>query len=64
MRRLEESVRQGLQWRNLHQLRHSALTRDAEHGTGTPMLMKRSGHTSVRSLAKYAHVSDEVLMRH
>jgi integrase len=28
----------------LHQLRHSALTHDAEDGTGTPMLMARSGH--------------------
>ncbi len=27
----------------LHQLRHSALTHDAEFGTGTPMLMARSG---------------------
>jgi integrase len=48
----------------LHQLRHSALTHDAELGTGTPMLMARSGHTSVRSLAKYARVSVEALQRH
>jgi len=48
----------------LHQLRHSALTHDAEDGTGTPMLMARSGHTSVRSLAKYAKVSAEALQRH
>ena len=48
----------------LHQLRHSALTHDAEDGTGTPMLMARSGHTSVRSLAKYARVSAEALARH
>ena len=48
----------------LHQLRHSALTHDAEDGTSTPMLMKRSGHTSVRSLAKYARVSTEALQRH
>ena len=48
----------------LHQLRHSALTHDAEQGTGTPMLMARSGHTSVRSLAKYARVSAEALARH
>ena len=48
----------------LHQLRHSALTHDAEQGTGTPMLMARSGHTSVRSLAKYARVSAEALTRH
>lgn len=38
----------------LHQLRHSALTHDAEDGAGTPILMARSGHTSVRSLAKHA----------
>lgn len=48
----------------LHQLRHSALTHDAEDGTGTPMLMARSGHTSVRSLARYARVSAEALARH
>jgi integrase/recombinase XerD len=47
----------------LHQLRHSALTHDAEDGTSTPMLMARSGHTSVRSLAKYARVSAEALAR-
>jgi len=48
----------------LHQLRYSALTHDAEDGTGTPMLMARSGHTSVRSLAKYARVSAEALARY
>ena len=31
----------------LHQLRHSALTHDAEAGASTPMLMAKSGHTSV-----------------
>lgn len=48
----------------LHQLRHSALTHAAEDGTSTPMLMARSGHTSVRSLVKYARVSAEALRRH
>jgi integrase len=48
----------------LHQLRHSALTHDAEDGTSTPMLMARSGHTSVQSLAGYARVSAEALQRH
>jgi integrase/recombinase XerC/integrase/recombinase XerD len=48
----------------LHQLRHSALTHGAEDGTPTPMLMARSGHTSVRSLAKYARVSAEALRQH
>jgi len=48
----------------LHQLRHSALTHDAEDGTSAPMLMARSGHTSVRSLVRYARVSVEALQRH
>jgi integrase len=50
--------------RTLHQLRHSALTHEAEKGTSTPMLMARSGHTSVRSLQRYARVSVEALQRH
>jgi integrase len=48
----------------LHQLRHLALTHDAEDGTGAPMLMAHSGHISVRSLAKYARVSAEALAWH
>ncbi|MEU3528802.1 site-specific integrase [Streptomyces sp. NPDC038707] len=47
----------------LHQLRHSALTHAAEEGASTPMLMALSGHTSVRSLAKYARPSAEALAR-
>jgi len=47
----------------LHQLRHSALTHDAEDGASTPMLMAKSGHTSVASLARYARPSAEALGR-
>ncbi|WP_236567281.1 tyrosine-type recombinase/integrase [Nocardia sp. CY41] len=47
-----------------HQWRHSRLTHAAEDGASTPVLMKSSGHTSVRSLAKYARVSDEELRRY
>jgi len=47
----------------LHQLRHSALTHAAEEGASTPLLMAYSGHTSVRSLAKYARISAEALAR-
>jgi integrase/recombinase XerC/integrase/recombinase XerD len=47
----------------LHKLRHSRLTHAAEDGASTPMLMKLSGHTSVRSLTKYARVTDEGLVR-
>nr|BFE37814.1 hypothetical protein GCM10010200_100650 [Actinomadura rugatobispora] len=46
-----------------YQLRHSGLTHAAEDGASTPMLMALSGHTSVRSLAKYARVSAEALGR-
>ncbi|MET7937795.1 tyrosine-type recombinase/integrase [Streptomyces sp. NPDC005322] len=45
-----------------HVLRHSGLTHAAEKGASTPVLMKLSGHTSVRGLAKYARVSDEGLL--
>jgi integrase/recombinase XerC/integrase/recombinase XerD len=47
----------------LHQLRHSGLTYAAEDGASTLMLMALSGHTSVRSLAKYARVWAEALGR-
>ncbi|MBH0780378.1 tyrosine-type recombinase/integrase [Nocardia bovistercoris] len=46
----------------LHQLRHSRLTHAAEDGASTPMLMTLSGHTSVRSLTKYARPSKEALL--
>ena len=36
--------------------RHSVLPHDAEDGTPTPMLMARSGHTSMRSLVRYARM--------
>ena len=45
----------------LHQLRHSALTHAAEEGASTATLMAYSGHTTVRSLARYARVSAEAL---
>ena len=48
---------------NLHQLRHSALTHDAEAGMSTPLMMAKSGHTSVASLARYARPSAEALQR-
>jgi integrase/recombinase XerC/integrase/recombinase XerD len=47
----------------LHQLRHSALTHDSEDGASTPMLMAKSGHTSVASLARYARPLPEALAR-
>lgn len=49
----------------LHQLGRRALTHDEVWAeSAVLMLMARSGHTSVRSLAKYARVSAEALARH
>jgi integrase len=48
----------------LHQLRHSALTHEAEDGTNTPMLLARSRHASVRSLERYARPSPEAVARY
>ncbi|MDQ6949628.1 MAG: site-specific integrase [Actinomycetota bacterium] len=47
----------------LHQLRHSTLTHAAEAGANTSTLLSYSGHTSAASLARYARVSPEALMR-
>lgn len=63
-RQAEEVFKAASGGATLHQLRHSALTHAAEDGTSTPMLMARSGHVSVRSLARYAHVSAEALRHH
>jgi integrase/recombinase XerC/integrase/recombinase XerD len=62
-RQAEDLFRQASDGATLHQLRHSALTHAAEDGWSTVELMARSGHSSVRSLARYARVSPEALQR-
>src|SRR5919198_3686642 len=47
----------------LHQLRHSALTHMAEDGASAPMLMTKSRHQSITSLARYARPGVEALQR-
>jgi integrase len=47
----------------LHRLRHSALTHLAEDGASAPMLMTKSRHRSIASLARYARPSIEALQR-
>lgn len=47
----------------LHQLRHSALTHDAEDGWDVTMLKAKSGHSSLRSLERYARPGAEALAR-
>ncbi len=62
-RQAEDLFKEASGGATLHQLRHSALTHDAEAGASTPMLMAKSGHTSVASLARYARPSAEALAR-
>ncbi len=62
-RQAEQMFKDATGGATLHQLRHSALTHDAEDGASTPMLMTKSGHTSVTSLARYARPSAEALAR-
>ena len=49
---------------DLHQLRHSMLTHEAENGTSTPTLLARSRHASVRSPERYARPGPEAVARH
>ncbi|CAI7976793.1 Tyr recombinase domain-containing protein [Frankia sp. Hr75.2] len=48
----------------LHQLRHAALTHDAESGTSTPMLLARSRHATARSLERYARPGVDAVASH
>jgi integrase/recombinase XerD len=61
-RRAAHLFQQATGW-TLHQLRHSALTHEAEDGTNTPMLLARSRHASVRSLERYARSSPAAVAR-
>ncbi|MEO6086674.1 MAG: tyrosine-type recombinase/integrase [Umezawaea sp.] len=47
----------------LHDLRHSGLTHRSEDGMSAPMLMAKSGHRDIRSLARYARPSIEAVRR-
>lgn len=48
----------------LHQLRHSALTHDAEDGTSDSLLMARSGHRNRRSLGRYTQPGVDAVAAH
>jgi integrase/recombinase XerC/integrase/recombinase XerD len=47
----------------LRQLRHSALTHDAEDRAPALLLMTKSGHASIRTLGKYARPGTEALAK-
>jgi site-specific recombinase XerD len=60
------AIRERTLWRLLYETaaRSAEVLRlDAEGGASTPMLMAKSGHTSVASLARYARPSAEALAR-
>lgn len=56
-RSAEEIIRKASGGWTLHQVRRSAITHLAEDNVALPMLMAKSGHTSLRSLQKYARPS-------
>jgi site-specific recombinase XerD len=47
----------------LHQIRHSRLTHLAETGTSAPLLMAKSRHQDLRTLARYARPGVEAVAR-
>jgi integrase len=46
-----------LQDLHFHDLRHTAITRLAEHGLSTLELASISGHKSLNMLSRYTHIS-------
>ena len=54
----EVRVASGLTWFRQYDTRHTALTRWAEGGMDTQMLMALAGHVSMRMLRHYLHISD------
>jgi hypothetical protein len=55
-----ESLREaaGLKWLRIHDLRHSAITRLAEAGVPTLVIMSIAGHVSQRMLQHYTTISE------
>lgn len=62
-RRAAELFTQATGGWTLHDPLHSALTHAAEDGMPTPMLMTKSGRTSIRALARYSRPSVDALAR-
>lgn len=62
-RRAEEILDEITGGWNPHDLRHSSLTHDSEDGMPVPLLMTKSGHRSIRSLARYTRPSIEAVDR-
>ncbi|MBW4722451.1 tyrosine-type recombinase/integrase [Saccharothrix obliqua] len=62
-RRAEELFKAASGGWTLHDLRHSALTHGAEDGMNAPMLMTKSGHRDIRTLARYARPTIAAVQR-
>ena len=52
----------GGRW-TLHQIRHSALTHLGEHGVSAPLLMAKSRHRDLRTMARYVRPGVEAVAR-
>jgi len=62
LRKQFDAVRKAarLDWFKLNGWRHTAITRLAERGVSVPIIMKRSGHMTLKMNEHYTHISDQV----
>jgi integrase/recombinase XerD len=56
----EAGVKRG---KGIHTLRHSFATHLLEHGTRTHVIQQMLGHRSIRTTAKYLHISNEAISK-
>jgi len=58
--KMKAGVKRG---KGIHTLRHSFATHLLEHGTRTHVIQQMLGHRSIRTTAKYLHISNETISK-